>query len=145
MKYQYLAIIISLFGFFLHQPALAEIYKCKNAQGKVAYSNKPCKTGPNKIITIKESSFYSPAIQDTPTHKPKVEIYITQWCRYCKKAMAYFNKHKIPFKKYDIEKSLYAKQRKHQLAPNYSGIPLTVRDGQLIKGFSKSKFDKYFQ
>ena len=116
---------------------MAEIYKCKTEQGKTEYSNQPCDKGDNKILAIKKTTYIAPA-------KPTVEIYIAQWCAYCKKAMAYLNEHQIPFTKYDIEKDIQAQQKKKQLAPNYSGIPLTVIDGKLIKGFSTQHFDNTF-
>jgi len=141
MKYRQTLIII--LGLTFSQTIIAEIYKCKTEQGKTEYSNQPCENGDNKILATKKTTDTT----DTPVTptQPKVEIYMTQWCAYCKKAIAYLNEHKIPFKKYDIEKNLQAQQKKKQLAPNYSGIPLTVIDGQLIKGFSIQSYDKAFK
>ena len=72
-------------------------YKSKNAD-----MNLPRKG--NKKITGKTN--YSDA---------KVELYVTSWCRYCKKAKTYFRSRGIPFKEYDIEKDMAAARRKDKL------------------------------
>ena len=36
--------------------------------------------------------------------KGAVELYITSWCPYCKKAIEYFESRGIKYKAYDIEK-----------------------------------------
>jgi hypothetical protein len=46
---------------------------------------------------------------------PKVELYTTSWCPYCKKASNFFRSKGIPFKEYDIEKDKAAARRKKQL------------------------------
>ncbi len=69
-----------------------------------------------------------------------VNIYVTSWCPYCKKAIDYLESNGIKYNKYDIEKDLSAATRKKKLAPNYSGIPLAVINGKILKGFSKSRY-----
>lgn len=132
MKYLHAFIMATLLALTFSQPVAAGVYKCKNDSGKTEYSDKPCKNGKNEKLAIKKA----------PQNPNKVDIYITSWCGYCKKAMAYLKKNKIPFKKYDIEKNIAAKHKKQKLAPSYSGVPLTVINGTLIKGFSPESFDE---
>lgn len=134
MKYLQTIIVLAFFSLSISQAAMAEIYKCKNEIGKTSYSDKPCEGDNNETLTIKKTP-------DIPKNPNEVEIYITSWCGYCKKAMSYLKEKKIPFKKYDIEKSPSAERRKQKLDPNYSGVPLTVINGKLIKGFSAEEFD----
>lgn len=54
--------------------------------------------------------------------------------------MAYLRSNGIAFNAYDIEKNARAKARKQKLDPAYSGIPLTVINGKVLKGFSASRF-----
>ncbi len=70
----------------------------------------------------------------------QVDIYVTSWCPYCKRAIAYLNAKGVKYNKYDIEKDLNAATRKKALAPYYNGIPLAVIYGKTIKGFSKKTY-----
>ena len=70
----------------------------------------------------------------------QVDIYVTSWCPYCKKAIAYLDAKGVKYNKYDIEKDLSAAARKKALAPDYSGIPLAVIYGKTIKGFSRKRY-----
>lgn len=69
-----------------------------------------------------------------------VDIYVTSWCPYCRKAVAYLKSQGIKFNKYDIEKDPEAAARKKVLAPGYSGIPLAVINGRILKGFSRERY-----
>ncbi|NTU42317.1 MAG: hypothetical protein HGA78_04545 [Nitrospirales bacterium] len=67
---------------------------------------------------------------------PKVELYITSWCPYCKKAMDFFQSRGIPVTVYDIEKDSAAAARKNQL-DSRRGVPFAVINGQQIHGYSE--------
>lgn len=71
---------------------------------------------------------------------PHVDLYITSWCPYCKKAIMFMHKNNIAFNAYDIEQDFNAAARKEKLAPDYSGVPLAVVNGITIRGFSESKY-----
>ena len=75
------------------------------------------------------------ASQDAPT----VELYITSWCPYCKKAMNFFRSRGIPFVAYDIEKDADAARRKRQLA-SQRGVPFAVINGKRIHGYSEAGY-----
>ena len=77
--------------------------------------------------------------------KAPVDIYVTSWCPYCRKAISYLNANGIKFNKYDIEDDLSAAARKKQLAPNYNGIPLAVINGKIVKGFNKDTYKAALQ
>ena len=72
--------------------------------------------------------------------KTQVDIYVTSWCPYCKKAIAYLDAKGIEYNKYDIEEDESAAKRKKELVPNYSGIPLAVINGKIIKGFTEERY-----
>lgn len=76
------------------------------------------------------------ALQDSP----KVELYITSWCPYSKKAVSFFQSRGIPFVSYDIEKDESAARRKSQL-DSKSGVPFAIINGQKIHGYS----EEYYQ
>ncbi len=70
----------------------------------------------------------------------QVDIYVTSWCPYCRKAIAYLDANGISYNKYDIEEDWDAAARKKEIAPGYSGIPLAVINGKVLKGFNKKKY-----
>lgn len=70
----------------------------------------------------------------------QVDIYVTSWCPYCKRAIAYLNAKGVKYNEYDIENDSNAAARKKALAPNYNGIPLAVIYGKTIMGFSEAKY-----
>ncbi len=73
---------------------------------------------------------------------PQVDLYVTSWCPYCKKAIAFLHKNNIAFNEYDIEEDLDAAKRKETLAPDYAGIPLAVINGIIIPGFNEGRYQK---
>lgn len=77
------------------------------------------------------------AAQDTP----KVELYITDWCPYCQKAMKFFQMRGIPFTAYDIEKDRDAARRKNEL-DSRRGVPFAVINGRQVHGFSEQAYQR---
>jgi len=118
----------------------AAIYKCKTATGETVYSSKKCEGSAENFTLQKDNN--TDQLSENNTLKPSVDIYITSWCPYCKKAMAYLRSNNISFNTYNIETDKRAKLRKQKLAPGYAGVPLTVINGKILKGFTSSRFDK---
>lgn len=75
----------------------------------------------------------------TPVRKNKVELYVTSWCPYCKKAIRYFQSRGIAYQAYDIEKDKQAAARKQQL-DNRGGVPFAVINGKRIHGYSPERY-----
>jgi len=131
-------------------PANAEIYKWTDAAGKAHFSaSKPAHSASVESrddLEVKSSpapAANKPAgdskVQATA---PKVDLYITSWCPYCKKAMAFLRKNNIAFNAYDIEQDLEAAARKQNIDPSYGGVPLAVINGTAIRGFSESSYQQ---
>lgn len=137
--------LILLFALTFALPVQAEIYKWTDADGKSHFSgSKPA--DPASLENRNELEAKSP--QPIPTDKkeqpaaPQVDLYVTSWCPYCKKAMAFLRKNNIAFNTYDIEQDLDAAARKKTLDPGYGGIPLAVINGAAIRGFSESLYQQ---
>jgi glutaredoxin-like YruB-family protein len=71
-----------------------------------------------------------------------VELYVTSWCGYCRKAERYLNQKGIPYMAYDIEKDEGAKRRYRELGGT-GGVPLIQIGANQIKGFSPEAIDRY--
>lgn len=147
-KKKLLVVTLCLFGLQFSRFSYAAIYKCQSASGETVYSSIKCSPSAEIFVPainntpLQASSTRDNNTTDNKQHStPAVDIYITSWCPYCKKAMAYLRSKNIAFNAYDIEKNAQAKAKKLQLAPGYSGIPLTVINGKILKGFSKQQFD----
>lgn len=81
----------------------------------------------------------SDAVSNPGAAVPQVELYVTSWCPYCKKAENFFRSQGIPFTAYDIEKDSSAARRKEQLDSS-KGVPLAIINGQMIRGYSESAY-----
>jgi len=86
-----------------------------------------------------------PAPQAPATKKERftgtVEIYVTDWCGYCKKALNYLERNDIPHVAYNIEKDSAAKQRHKELGGR--GVPLIIIGTNKVSGFSPESIEYY--
>ena len=129
---------------------VAAIYKWVDENGVVSYQDMPPPAGvrskvvtptsayrpdPENPVRVQRSTSSASASTVAGSTVPKVEIYVTSWCGYCKKAKKFFAARGIPFIAYDIEKDRAAAQRKSKLSPG-CGVPVTVINGQVLRGFS---------
>jgi len=104
--------------------------------------NKPASTlqGNKPASTLQGSPTITPA-RTVPQSFPAVDIYTTSWCPACKEAKSYLRSLKVPFKEYDVEKSLSAAQKLSSIDSS-GGVPVTVIGGSKILGFNQSAFDR---
>jgi glutaredoxin len=135
--------------------ASAEIYKYVDADGKVHFTDvQPAGVASEQVDIqpinsagggdLKSPTKASAAVGSklVPANKyPKVELFVTSWCGYCKKAEAYLRKRGIPFTLYDVEKDLQAARRKDSLASR-KGVPFALIGDQKLIGFSAAYYDR---
>jgi glutaredoxin len=136
--------LILLFALTFALPVQAEIYKWTDADGEAHFSgSKPADPASIESITYLDNK--APESDPTGTGDqaaPQVDIYITSWCPYCKKAMAFLRQNNIAFNAYDIEQDIDAATRKKTLDPGYKCIPLAVVNGTTIRGFSDAAYQQ---
>jgi predicted RNase H-like HicB family nuclease/glutaredoxin len=70
----------------------------------------------------------------------RVELYVTDWCGYCKKAEAFLKSHNIRYTRYNVEEDPAAAQRKVRLGGG-SGVPFAMIDGKPVSGFRQSTYE----
>ena len=75
------------------------------------------------------------------TKAHQVELYVTDWCRYCQKAEAFLKSRNIPYTRYNVEEDPIAARRKVELGGG-SGIPFAMIDGRPVSGFRESTYMK---
>lgn len=142
--------------------AAAEIFKYVDADGKVYFTDSPPAGADAKPIDI-QPNVYEGGAKTTPPKEgvlpaaeirkkslletkkqPKVELFVTSWCGYCKKAEAYLRKKGIQFTTYDIEKDLRAARRKDSLTSR-KGVPFALIGDQKLTGFSEMAYERALQ
>ena len=137
--------LIFLFTLIFTLPVQAEIYKWIDADGKSHFSgSKPTHPASVENRDGLQDKSMQPAPVDNKAQAavPQVDLYVTSWCPYCKKAIAFLRKNNIAFNAYDIEQDLDAATRKKTLDPGYGGIPLAVINGAAIRGFSEAAYQQ---
>jgi glutaredoxin len=99
--------------------------------------------GNNDVITNEDIdrilSEPSPASRQNQGSEPKVELFTTVWCGYCKTARAYLQANKIPFKEHDIERSAAAALRQKRMGGG-SGVPFAIINGKTIRGWNAAAY-----
>lgn len=85
----------------------------------------------------------APAVQ-RQVRSNQVELYVTSWCPYCKKAIQYFQDRGIAFTVYDIEKDPEAAKRKQSL-DGRGGVPFAVINGTGVHGYSPDRYGQALQ
>jgi glutaredoxin len=135
---------------------MAEMYKWVDKFGITHIQGSPPEASPdtstnkkpgerNPIPGVRQSPAATSAGDPEKTSglkiNPKVELYVTSWCRYSQKAQAYFKTKGVPFTVYDIEKDPYARRRQLEINPT-GKVPTVVINGNIIRGFNAEKYDR---
>ncbi len=90
-----------------------------------------------QTIPVKEKKF----TEKKKKKQPKVLIFTTPTCSWCKRAMKYFRAHNIKFKQIDVSKDPVA-ARDMQKMSGQMGVPVIKIGKDVIVGFDKPKIDK---
>lgn len=145
--------------------AQAEMYQWVGEDGSVTFKDTPppASNKRKKVKVYNDSDFVSApaqqpasegrgdtqtsgaASQPVPAKKERfggtVEIYVTDWCGYCKQALGYMKSKGIPYVAYDIEKDSSARQRHKELGGR--GVPLIIIGSNKMPGFSPAWLEHY--
>ena len=165
MKKLPVLLIASLVTFSFQGNTVAGMYKWVDEAGVIHFSDMPPqKVGSTTVETLPTSpkaahtlpSFPSEVQENSRPTKPlspaaeprerhevaaTVDLYVTSWCGYCRKAREFLRARGVPFTEYDIEQDADAARRKQEIDPR-PGVPLAVINGQVILGFSASTYER---
>lgn len=79
---------------------------------------------------------------NTSANDPKVIIYSTSWCAFCKTEEQYLQKLGVDYIKKDIEEDKEAYEELMQKNSGaYQGVPVTDIAGDLVLGFNRPRID----
>ncbi len=133
--------LIMLLGTGFAIPVTAtEIHRWTDENGNTHFGDQPPASAESEILTVTPNVYKSPIVIPNTAIAPStsVVLYSAQWCGYCRKARAYFQANRIPFKEYDVEKSRKGKQDYRQLGAR--GVPVILVGSQRMNGFSEASF-----
>ena len=72
---------------------------------------------------------------------PKVKMYSTEWCVYCKYAKKFFEENKVPFEEVDVENN--PKEAEEMVEKSgQMGVPVIDIGGKIIVGFDREGIKK---
>jgi len=152
---------------FVAGNARAEMYKWVDSRGVVTFKDTPppaSKKRP-KVKVYRDDDFDQPPppSDNAPARVPAspasgttagaanvsteqaagktIEIFVTDWCPVCKKAIAYMTKKNYPFVAYDVEKDKAAMKRFEENGGR--GVPLIIVGNKKMSGFSPDVLDQY--
>lgn len=140
-------ITIILSSIFI-SPASSEIYKWKDKDGNIVYSDfapsgvdaQKKKFREDKIERqeTKESSHKSEnnALKENKAYSDvEVVMYMTSWCGYCKKAREYINSLGVRLIEYDVDKDKSKNSEMLSKSGGAKGVPLIDVEGVIIRGY----------
>lgn len=125
-------------------PAGAEIYRWVDGEGNVHFGDAPPRTAGAERLEPKVNRYRprvpvpSSSAAEIPGKAPRVVMYSTRWCGYCKQARRYFRDNGIRFTEHDIERSSSARSAYDRLGGR--GVPLILVGDQRMNGFSAERF-----
>lgn len=144
-----------LLGAMICVTAEAEIYKWKDANGKVHFSDTKPEQAPAETVMLPDAPVRSASASAPPAFKPQftptvapvtqknVVLYSASWCGYCTQARNFFNANAIPFREYDVETSNKGKRDFKSLGGK--AVPIILVDKQKLQGFNSAQFMKQYQ
>lgn len=75
--------------------------------------------------------------------QPKVTVYSTPWCAFCKTEKQYLEHLGVAFVAKDVEKQPEAMaELDAKLGGNFTGVPVTDICGEIVTGFDRRKIDE---
>jgi glutaredoxin len=65
---------------------------------------------------------------------PRISVFVTSWCGYCRKLERFLDERQIRYQRYDVDDDASARQRWKALAPG-GGVPVTEVGSEVIRGY----------
>ena len=131
------------------QPLHAQIYKWKDANGKVHFGDRKPINKKSESIKLKINTYKSVTIDPSylnnkkPSKNNDVVMYSAEWCGVCRKAKKYFSQNNISYTEYDIDKDKAANKRHKEMGA--TGVPVIFIGNRRMNGFSVASFEQIFK
>ncbi len=127
-----------------------EVYKWKDKDGNVVFSDTPPPPGVNaEIKEFKEDTTERSKARETPkrtggqSSKEKrsyrdirVILYMTSWCPYCDKARNFLRSLDVQLVEYNIERDRNKREEMLSKSGGSTGVPVIDVEGAVIRGYN---------
>ncbi|MSP27981.1 MAG: hypothetical protein EXR80_06015 [Methylococcales bacterium] len=112
------------------------VRKTVDSAGKVKFS----KSGFSEAKPV--NKHIEPAVKVVPPKitTPKVDIYYASWDPHSNKAIVFFRENHVVVNAYDIDLDPEAAARKKRIDPSFSGMPLVIINGDVIRGVNEIRY-----
>lgn len=145
MKNTLTILMLAISTFLLPAQGMSTLYRWIDKDGVVTIKDTPPPAGVKAQVFNSQGSSANyreknGAGAERSQEQPKVEIYMTEWCPTCKKAIKYLDAQGIDYIKYDIDNDTAAHTRFSE-EYHQNAIPYTIIGDVKILGFSKERFD----
>jgi len=156
MKNRFKGIIVTILFVIFVLPASSaisgEIYKWKDKDGNIVFSDTPPPPGVNaEKKEFKEESTEKPKTKEyfprstserVEEKRPYKDIYVimymTSWCPYCVKAREYLRSLDVNLIEYNIERDKSKRDEMLSKSGGSTGVPLIDVEGIIIRGYNPS-------
>jgi glutaredoxin len=156
MKNRFKGIIVTILFVIFVSPASSavsgEIYKWKDKDGNIVFSDTPPPPGVNaEKKEFKEESTEKPKTKEyfprstserveekRPYRDIYVIMYMTSWCPYCVKAREYLRSLDVNLIEYNIERDKSKRDEMLSKSGGSTGVPLIDVEGIIIRGYNPS-------
>lgn len=133
--------------------AAQTLYKSVDSDGRTIYSDKPPTSGklektldarklPNTAIppeTLRELERLRNEGKRTATSLAGVVLFSASWCGYCRQAKAHLAQRGVSYREFDIDTP--EGRAAFVQAGGGGGVPLLVKDGEKIRGYSRGSYE----
>jgi glutaredoxin len=134
-----------------------ELYRWKDSSGRLHFSDR-LPGAQDGAADLKVYSYEQPEVVAPPpasarpgpspaaaagTGPPRVVLYTTQWCGYCRRAREYLRTRGIPFEEHDVEQS--AQGQREFRALGGGGVPLILVGQRRMNGFTPAAFERLWE
>ena len=128
----------------------AEIYKWKNKDGNIVFSDSPPPPGVDaETKKFREDAIEGPKAKEVPKRSKSdslsekrpygsinVIMYMTSWCGYCRQAREYIRSLGVNLIEYNVEKDRSKREEFLQKSGGAGGVPLIDVEGIIIRGYN---------
>ncbi len=146
-----IVILLQFFSAAVLSAAAGEIYKWRDKNGNVVFSDMPPARGDAEVILLKEERAPNPRTapkansakpksgmtdEKRPYSSIRVIMYTTSLCGYCRKAKEYLRSLSVDLVEYDVERDRAKGEEMLKKSGGARGVPLVDVEGIIIHGYS---------
>ncbi len=121
-------------------PAIAGVYKWKDAEGRTHFSDKPPAGATADEVRLRSITGPAEVSATSGEAAKQVTILTTTWCGVCKRAKAWLAAKGVAYTELDVEKSDTGRTEYRRLGG--AGVPVILVGKERMNGFSPERLEQ---